>query len=102
MVPDSNASTSGKLTLMSDAAWPLHSTTIPVGDTQNTAPNHKVRHVSRICNVLLCAANVAIGVAAGGIPWTFYDFNGYGPTTMFSGFVLYLILMDLRARLAYG
>jgi hypothetical protein len=54
----------------------------------------------RICRFLKRTANVAIGVAAGGIPWTVYDFGGYGPTAMFGGFVLYLILMDLRTRLA--
>jgi hypothetical protein len=54
----------------------------------------------QICLILKRTANVALGIAAGGIPWTIYNFNGYGPTVMFSGFVLYLILMELRARLA--
>jgi hypothetical protein len=54
----------------------------------------------RICWILKRAANVAIGVAAGGIPWTLYNFDGYGPTVMFSGFVLYLILMELHSRLS--
>jgi hypothetical protein len=53
----------------------------------------------RTCWILKRAANVSIGIAAGGIPWTIYDFNGYGPSAMFGGFVLYLILMDVRRRL---
>jgi hypothetical protein len=56
-------------------------------------------HYSRTCWFLKRIANLAIGVAAGGIPWTLYNFNGYGPTVMFSGFVLYLILMELHSRL---
>jgi hypothetical protein len=53
----------------------------------------------RICLILKRTANVSVGIAAGGIPWTIYDFDAYGSTVMFSGFVLYLILVDLRTQL---
>jgi hypothetical protein len=53
----------------------------------------------RFRRVLRRIANVVIGVAAGGIPWSIYDFDGYGPSVMFGCFVLYLILMDVRARI---
>jgi hypothetical protein len=53
----------------------------------------------RLRRVLRRTANVVIGVAAGGVPWSIYDFDGYGPSVMFGCFVLYLILMDVRARI---
>jgi hypothetical protein len=64
----------------------------------NTPPGALRRNA--VCKALKRAGNIAIGIAAGGIPWTIYDFNGYGPSVMFGGLVLYLILMDLRARYA--
>jgi hypothetical protein len=53
----------------------------------------------RVRKLLRRGANIVIGVAAGGVPWSIYDFDGYGPSVMFSCFVLYLILMDFRARI---
>jgi hypothetical protein len=53
----------------------------------------------RLRKALRRAANILIGVAAGGVPWSIYNFNGYGPSVMFGCFVLYLILMDFRARI---
>jgi hypothetical protein len=88
MVPDLKLPTPEILALGSGAASP------------QGAERDGAARSDRICWFLKRTANVAIGVAAGGIPWTFYNFNGYGPTVMFSGFVLYLILMELHSRLA--
>jgi hypothetical protein len=87
MATDLNLSTAEELAARPDAARPLGV------EHDGDARYH------RICWFLKRMANIAIGVAAGGIPWTFYNFNGYGPTVMFSGFVLYLILMELHSRL---
>jgi len=54
----------------------------------------------RLCRALKATANITIGIAVAGMAWSAYDFDGYGPTVTFSGFVVYLILVELRARLA--
>jgi hypothetical protein len=45
----------------------------------------------------LCG-NAGLGVAAGGVPWTFLRFDGIGPVLAVGGFVAYLILIERRAR----
>jgi hypothetical protein len=53
----------------------------------------------RTRSFLLLVGSVFLGVAVGGIPLSLYDLNGYGQVIMFSSFVAYLVLNDLRARL---
>jgi hypothetical protein len=64
-----------------------------------TAVGIALGRYARTCRVLGGVASVAIGVAAGGIAWSVCDFDRFGPTLVFSAFVIYLILTELRARL---
>jgi hypothetical protein len=47
---------------------------------------------------LMLAANTSLGIASGAVVWWIFLFDGFAPTVAFTGFVLYLILMERRVR----